>query len=275
MGETSNIAWTRSTFNPWIGCSKVSEACRSCYAESFASGRMGLRVWGPSAERSLTSESGWRLPERWNRKAAKTGEFWPVFCSSLADVFEDRRDLDAPRARLFELIERTPALTWQLLTKRPERMVDLAPERWRSGWPANVWGGTTVETQRWADVRIPLLRAVPARVRFLSCEPQLESLASIDLAGIQWAIAGGESGPGSRPYDPQWALDVIAACRTAGAAPFVKQLGTVWARSVHARSPHGSDPAEWPEALRVREWPQGTSPTSRPAAVAVHGRLIP
>lgn len=249
MGELSNIAWTKSTFSPWLGCQRVSESCEKCYAESFVTGRMGLQVWGPTAP--------WKLPERWNRKAARTGEFWPVFCSSLADVFEDRRDLDAPRARLFDLIERTPALTWQLLTSRPERMVDLAPERWRGGWPANVWAGTTVENQRWADVRIPLLRAVPARVRFLSCEPQLERIDWRGrLAGIHWLIVGGESGPGARPMDPAWVRDLLAQCRAAGAAPFVKQLGSAWARATHARDRAGADPAEWPEWARVREWPE-------------------
>ncbi len=262
--KTSGITWTKSTFNPWMGCVKVSPGCENCYAEAFTTNRMGyspagakgLSLWGVKGGRHLTSEANWRKPVKWNREAEKTGEFWPVFCASLADVFEDRRDLDSWRERLFKLIEATPALTWLLLTKRPDRILHLVPEAWRAGFPPNVWMGTTVEDNRRAAERIPHLREVPAVVRFLSVEPQLESIR-LDLTGIHWVITGGESGSGARPYDQNWAREIIADCRAAGISPFVKQLGSVWRREHHAKHPHGSNPAEWDPDLRVQEFPGG------------------
>jgi protein gp37 len=266
--EATAIAWAKSTFNGWMGCVHVSPACEHCYAESLVRDRMGFSVsgskkksvWGLNADRQLTSDANWRNPLKWDREAARTGEFWPVFCASLADVFEDRRDLDPWRARLFDLIEATPHLTWLLLTKRPDRIFDLTPARWRSGCPSHVWMGTTVEDNRRADERIPRLLRVPAVVRFLSLEPQLESIR-LDLAGrhsgVHWVITGGESGPKARPYNPDWARGVIAHCRAAGVAAFVKQLGTRWARQRRAKSLHGANPAEWDPELRVQEFPGG------------------
>ncbi len=274
--EISGISWTKSTFNPWMGCQRVSPACEHCYAESLVTGRMGYSgdrsLWGPLGRRQVTSTANWRKPVQWERDAAKTGEFWPVFCASLADVFEDRRDLDAPRARLFELIGQTPHLTWLLLTKRTDRILDLAPAAWRGGWPTHVWSGTTVEDCRRAAERLPHLLRVPA-VRFVSIEPQLESLASVDLAGVQWAITGGESGPAARYYDPAWAAETIAAARRVGAAPFVKQMGQRWARANHAKQIHGADPSEWPEALRVQEFPGGRT-TARLASRQVELPIV-
>ncbi len=177
MAENSNIAWTHHTFNPWRGCVKVSAGCKHCYAEQLVTKRQGLPLWGLTAERRVAAESTWKEPLRWNRKAQEAGERHRVFCASLADVFEDRPDLREPRARLFRLIEATPHLDWLLLTKRPERMVDLAIDvGWVGRWPSNVWAGTTVEDQEQAAARIPHLLRVPARVRFLSCEPLLEAV---------------------------------------------------------------------------------------------------
>ena len=179
MGELSSIEWTDHTFNPWWGCTRVSPGCEHCYAESWAK-RFGV-AWGRTAERRSASEKVWSAPLRWNRNAALAGRPARVFCASMADVFEDRRDLDDARARLWDLIDATPNLIWLLLTKRPENILSLVPDVWVpthsveewAHWPANVWVGTTVEDQRRADERIPHLLDVPAPVRFLSCEPLL------------------------------------------------------------------------------------------------------
>ena len=160
MGENSKIEWTNSTFNPWWGCVKITEGCTNCYANAFDK-RVGGSHWGANAERRFFSDAHWAKPLAWNRKAEKAGERHRVFCASMADVFEDRRDLDAPRARLWELIRATPHLDWLLLTKRPENLDQLVPGDWittnRPGPPPNIWLGVTTENQHRADERIPTL----------------------------------------------------------------------------------------------------------------------
>lgn len=286
MGENSGIQWTTHTFNPWIGCQRVSPGCVNCYAEhrnTFVriQRKAGRELWGPKGDRHVTSEANWKKPIAWNRKAEKEGRRARVFCASLSDVFEDRRDLDAPRARLFALIEATPHLDWQLLTKRIDRVMDLVPEHWaEDGFPENVWMGTSVEDRKRADERIPELVAIPAAIRFLSCEPLVESialpLAVHGLDRIHWVIIGGESGDGARPFDIRWARQIIRACESAEVACFVKQLGAdpcevvpgKWdTRAVNQpfmgagwnhwqlKDSHGGDWNEWPEPLRVREFP--------------------
>jgi protein gp37 len=146
----------------------------------------------------------------------------------MADVFEDRRELDPWRAKLSTLISETPWLDWLFLTKRPDRAADLAP--WGDAWPSNVWLGTTVETQAWAERRLPELVSVPAKVRFLSCEPLL---APLDLSSwlrphVHWVIAGGESGPRARPSDPDWFRALRDQCVAAGVPFHFKQWGN-WA----------------------------------------------
>ena len=257
MGESTAIGWTDHTFNPWWGCARVSPGCEHCYAEAFAK-RTGHAVWGKSSDRRFFGDKHWAEPLKWNAAAEQAGRPALVFCASMADVFEDRRDLDETRARLFELIPETPWLIWQLLTKRPEHVLDLVPDRWKrsteippgivtqvatvhhpSRWPSNCWIGTTVEDQRRAGERIPLLIDVPAPVRFLSCEPLL---GRVDLSGpgiplvwlggdprfdaaLHWVIAGGESGPGHRPLDLDHARALRDQCRTAGVPFFFKQVG--------------------------------------------------
>ena len=268
MADLSGISWTKSTFNPWMGCQRVSPACENCYAESLVTNRMGYSgkpgskqlLWGPKGGRQRTSAANWKKPLGWNAEAARTGEFWPVFCASLADVFELRVGyLDAWRADLWHLILSTPNLTWLLLTKRPENVLAMVPEAWRIAMPRNVWIGTTAENNEWAGARIPHLLKIPAIVRFVSVEPQLAHVDPSIYRGLQWAITGGESGPQARWYDPEWANLFISGCRAVGVAPFVKQMGEKWARTVHARQVHGADPAEWPPALRVQEFPFGLS----------------
>jgi protein gp37 len=252
VSANSNIAWCHHTFNCWWGCDKVSEACKFCYAESFAK-RTGHDAWGPKADRRFFGDKHWAEPLAWNAAAEKAGERHRVFCSSMADVFEDRRDLDEHRARLWKLIEATPHLDWLLLTKRPECMARLAPAAWAQAWPTNVWAGTTIENQRRAEERILWLLSIPASVLFISAEPLLEvvNLRRIEVvkpeppngpgvyvdaltghvAGpdeimprkVSWVIGGLESGPGRRPCEVAWLQSLADQCAAAGAAYFVKQ----------------------------------------------------
>ncbi|HOK44347.1 MAG TPA: DUF5131 family protein [Bryobacteraceae bacterium] len=290
MGEMSKIEWTDHTFNPWIGCAKVSEGCANCYAEALMDKRMGKAKWGPNGTRRRTS-AAWKLPPRWDRKARREHRMAKVFCASLADVFEDRPELVPWRDELLSLIHTTPNLYWQLLTKRPEnvlRMVDdlrypldgLLWDQFRE----RVWMGTSAENQEMLDKRVPELRHIPARVRWLSCEPLLGPLVVPE--GIDWVVVGGESGPHARPCNVEWIRDIVRQCRAAGVACFVKQLGSnpFWVEPcgvagpipnivldsylaagmsepedidhpLHMRHPKGGDPAEWPADLRVREFP--------------------
>jgi protein gp37 len=226
LAKNSRIEWTTHTFNPWWGCVKVSPACKHCYAESWAK-RVGQSVWGVNADRRFFSDKHWSEPLKWNAVATAAGERARVFCASMADVFENRPDLDAARERLWALIEATSGLDWLLLTKRPELVASTAP--WGDNWPANVWLGTTVETQEYADQRLPHLTAVPAAVRFISAEPLL---GPVDIGpwadNLDWVITGGESGPKARPSSPSWFRDLMNCCMASDIAFHFKQWGD-WA----------------------------------------------
>ncbi|WP_226781823.1 DUF5131 family protein [Oceaniglobus trochenteri] len=227
MGQNSKIEWTTHTFNPWWGCTKVSEACKHCYAEAWAK-RVGQNVWGPKPERRLLSDNHWRQPFKWNRDAQGAAERPRVFCASMADVFEDRDELIPHRERLFRLIEETANLDWLLLTKRPQNVLRLS--RWGDEWPDNVWLGTTVELQSRADELLPFLAETPAKVRFISAEPLLGAL-QIDRwldSTIDWVITGGESGPHARPASPLWFHGLLAQCMRNEVAFHFKQWGD-WA----------------------------------------------
>lgn len=229
MAKNSQIEWTHHTFNPWWGCAKVSPACENCYAEQWAK-RVGQQLWGKAAPRRLFGEAHWKEPLAWNESARVARQRQRVFCASMADVFEERAELDEQRLRLWRLIRATPHLDWLLLTKRPENIGRMAP--WdETPWPRNVWLGTTVETQQHAEKRLPHLLKHTAAVRFLSCEPLL---GGIDLSKwfqrdglhpIDWVIAGGESGPGARPMHPDWAKNLLNQCRDAKVAFHFKQWG--------------------------------------------------
>lgn len=275
MGENSKIEWCHHTFNPWVGCSKVSAGCANCYAESLMDRRLGKAQWGENGTRVRTSAAYWKQPLKWNERGmvcvdcatpvgsdgdcacgqvGATGKLRRarVFCASLADVFEDRPELAPWRADLFNLIEETPHLDWLILTKRPENILStLEAIPWAeddSGpkikgarclpWP-NVWIGTSVENQEQADKRIPELLKVPAKVRFLSCEPLLgpiefanvtrrsdclQVLGTPMLQGIHWVICGGESGHNARPMHPDWARSLRDQCQEAGVPFFMKQM---------------------------------------------------
>ncbi len=231
MAKNSSIEWTHHTFNPWWGCTKVSPGCDHCYAEAWSK-RVGKDIWGPNAGRLFFGDHHWREPLGWNEEARRTRTRMRVFCASMADVFEDRKELEAQRLRLWDLVEKTPWLDWLLLTKRPQNIKAMAP--WKSVWPENVWMGVTVENQTWASHRIHYLLTIPAKTRFLSCEPLLGPL---DLTAwttkkptylkytIDWVITGGESGAGARPLNPEWVRVLCDQCREASIPFHFKQWG--------------------------------------------------
>jgi len=243
MGKDSRIEWTHHTFNPWWGCVKVSPACDHCYAESWAR-RVGSHVWGPESARRFFSDVHWKEPLKWNRDATAEGVRRRVFCASMADVFENRPDLIAPRLRLLDLIDATPMLDWLLLTKRIHLVKKLIPKGRKL--PPHVWIGTTVENDEYASKRLKyLLELDTPSVRFVSCEPLLSSLdltpyLKANAAGtrIDWVIAGGESGHGSRPMDPAWPEDLQNQCAAAGVPFHFKQWGH-WAPASNLEVPHG------------------------------------
>ena len=299
MGEGTKIEWCQNsdgspgyTFNPWRGCTRVSEACRFCYAERDRSVRLHGVKWGPTAERRISADSTWAQALAWDVKHRKAKTRGRVFCASLADVFEDRPELEAPRIRLLALIALTPSLDWLLLTKRPDVMAQVmndfalhgrvvaAANVWRRAFPRrnldaiavhdprdgwhNLWAGTTVENQRAADERIPHLLRVPARVRFLSCEPLLgpvelpcgatiDGEATDEITGIHWVIAGGESGPGARPSHPEWFRSLRDQCAQAGIPFFFKQWGD-WAPTGRNVNPDGSPVTQGAAALHGGSW---------------------
>jgi protein gp37 len=227
MGKNSKIEWTHHTFNPWWGCTRVSAACVHCYAEAWSK-RVGKKIWGPKKPRRFFGEKHWEDPIKWNVEAVKQGLRARVFCASMADVFEARKDLNPWRRKLWNLIEETPQLDWLFLTKRPERILITVP--WSNNWPRNVWVGTTVEDQESANERLPFLADVPAVVRFISAEPLLSELEISRWLGhsINWVITGGESGPHARPSSPSWFRSLLIQCMQADVPFHFKQWGD-WA----------------------------------------------
>lgn len=226
MSETTLIAWCDHTFNAWMGCEKVSEGCRNCYAATFTKNRMGKELWGKNAPRQVTV-GPWKEVAKWNRDAAAgvPGLRGPgphlVFLGSLMDWAEDRHDLIEPRARMWDTVRACRHLHFQMLTKRPQNIERLLPADWGDGFP-NVWLGTTIEDMRVA-ARADYLRKIPAVVRFVSYEPAIGPLNDLDLTGLDWVIYGGESGSGYRPEDKQWARDMRDKCTAADVAFFHKQ----------------------------------------------------
>jgi protein gp37 len=222
MAATTEIAWADATHNQWTGCTRVSPGCDNCYAAERA--RRFVKTfgsWEPGAPRKRNGTATLRQPHRWNRTAAAAGLRRRVFSASMSDVFDNQAPPEW-RRELFDLIRATPALDWQVLTKRPQNAAKMRPPDWGAGYP-NVWVGVTAENQAEADRRIPILQAIPAHVRFLSCEPLLEPLRP-DLAGIGWVICGGESGHSARPMSPDWARLLRDQRAAAGVPFFMKQM---------------------------------------------------
>lgn len=273
MGENSGISWTTHTFSPWVGCTKISPGCKYCYAEVYDRRTGGVPKrqrkdpgvsesrWGVNGRRVKTAAKNWRLPLKWELEARTRIEPTYVFCSSLADVFEDRPELTPWREELFALIDATPSLTWQLLTKRPENIARMMPAYAFGPHRPNVWLGTSVEDQQRAEERLPHLVKQSAVVRFVSCEPLLEAVDLLKwLGALDWVIVGGESGEDARPFQLDWARDIVAQCDETGAVPFVKQMGSLpLARLEDLRNP-----------LRFEHWMQQDP---RPGAPAGFARL--
>jgi protein gp37 len=324
MGDTS-IEWTDKTWNPIRGCSRVSEGCRHCYAEQVAGRFSGEgQAYHGLARRRSNGEAQWAGEVRVIENHMLDPLSWRtpsrVFVNSMSDLFHEKLADDAID-RVFAVMALAPRHTFQILTKRPERMLEWSNTNATGGrifhlaqqidpkgvgalsgaWPLpNVWLGVSTENQATADERIPLLLQTPSAVRFLSCEPLLGPIDLKDCGttpyftdrgclpdrpgtSVDWVIVGGESGRGARPCDVEWITDLVAQCDFAGVACFVKQLGSApgfkleneerrgnMVPSFHhfdapsglhikSVSGKGGDMAEWPEELRVREFPRAAN----------------
>src|SRR3990167_6615835 len=298
MGDNSKIEWCEASWNPVTGCSHVSPGCDHCYAETLSHRyKWTTKPWGAqhAAENVKLHPERLDQPLRWQRPRR-------VFVNSMSDLFHEQVPDDFID-RVFAVMALAPQHSFQILTKRPERMrryftrtssgasrEELVYEArlvvigrhylktW-PGWPLpNAWLGASVEDQPRYEQRIGELIMTPATVRFLSCEPLLGPLAFGDHwnlglvrrgCAISWMIVGGESGPGARPMDVQWARDIVAQCRAARVPVFVKQLGARAVEHIHTgnatvpmvrrlglRDRKGGAPSEWPEDLRVRDYPR-------------------
>jgi len=213
MGH-SKIEWTESTWNPVTGCTKISLGCKHCYAERMA---VRLQAMGQpnyvNGFSVMTHDHVLQHPLRWRKPQT-------IFVNSMSDLFHEDIPLEFIE-QVFDVMQKANWHRFQILTKRAERLRDLAPTLL---WPDNVWMGVTVESQAYTH-RIDRLRCVPAAVKFLSLEPLLGPLVQLDLSGIDWAIVGGESGPGSRPMDESWIIDIREQCLAQGVPFFFKQWG--------------------------------------------------
>lgn len=269
MADLTKIEWCDATLNLWWGCTKVSDGCKNCYAESLSDQRYKKGAWGPGGQR--TEVKSWRETlSKISRRANKENRRLKVFCQSMSDTFEgpetcggkdseNWKRISALREELLKAIVDHPELDFLVLTKRPENVCRWGPTMmdWvrELGFPDNLWIGTSVEDQKTANERIPRLLEIPAKVRFLSCEPLLSEVdlkyscfngadSFGSLEGIHWVIVGGESGLNAREFDPDWARSVRDACQSAGVAFFMKQMGGK------------SKPfAPIPDDLMIREFP--------------------
>lgn len=273
MSSNTKISWCDHTFNPWIGCSRVSDECFRCYADAFAKRYFKDVQWIVNGGRHRTSEANWAKVRSWNSKAIERGASARVFCASLADVFEVHPALDAWREDLFELIIECTALDWMMLTKRPENVMRMVPADWRRKWPQHVWIGTSVGTQE-STARLDELIRIPAPVRFVSAEPLLEhvdlwpwlSKKQRGAPAIQLVITGGESGGGSRPMHPEWPRAIRDDCADAGVHYHHKQWGN-WVPEVRMSLKQISAASK-----RKFTFPDGT--VMRQMSVKAAGRLL-
>lgn len=249
--QRSTIEWTEVTWNPVTGCDKVSAGCDNCYALALSKRlkAMGAEKYQNDGN-SVTSGPGFGVtvhpkaldqPLKWKRPLT-------VFVNSMSDLFHAKVPLPFIKD-VFDVMEATPQHTYQILTKRPKRLVRLSTQL---QWPSNVWIGTSVEEPKVLN-RIDALRQVPAAVRFLSCEPLIAGLPGMNLDGIDWVIAGGESGPNHRTLDPRWVEDIRDQCSEARVPFFFKQWG-------------GRTPKQNGRELDGRVWSELPTPRVRTAA---------
>jgi protein gp37 len=274
MADKSKISWTESTWNPILGCAKVSAGCDNCYAirdahrmrsnpnEKVAAAYEGLTVvqngrpnWSGKVRylpERLDQPLRWKRPRR-------------IFVNSMSDIAHEDVSQEAFNA-ILDMMLKADWHTYQVLTKRPERLLRLLePVLLRADLPdeilpPHIWLGVSVENVK-AMERIPPMMQFPSHVAWLSLEPLLEPLPNLPLDGINWVVIGGESGTlngahRARPMAEQWVEDILGQCRRARVAAYVKQLGTQWAARYESGHRAGADPAEWPEWLRVREYPE-------------------
>jgi protein gp37 len=248
MADHSKIEWCDATFNPWVGCTKVSPACDHCYAENWAKRTGHPELW--QGERRRTSVHNWAQPVKWDRRAKAERRRLKVFCASLADWLDNQVD-EQWREDLAELIEETPNLDWLLLTKRPQNFEKRAP--WHDDdVPPNVWLGVTAENQEEFDRRWPYIAAIQSRVHFISYEPALGPLLIERADPVpDWIICGGESGPRSRPLDPAWARIIRDQCETADIPFFLKQWGQYFPAELLRT---GSDGEVWRRCADGKEY---------------------
>lgn len=247
MARATAIEWTDATWNPWMGCEKVSPGCAHCYMYREQ------RQYGHDPAAIRRSKTKFNEPLRWDEPRL-------VFTCSWSDWFHP--GADEWRDEAWSIIRDTPHLTYQVLTKRPELIDGRLPSDWADGY-ANVWLGVSIENSRFTW-RADELRDVPAAVRFISAEPLVGSLFEtggkrepLELDGIDWVIVGGESGPRSRRLDIRWVDEVVAACDAEAIPFFMKQLGTPLARELGAKDRKGGDLKSFPRHLRRREMPVG------------------
>lgn len=273
MAETTGIAWAHSTFNPWIGCTKVGPGCDNCYAAVSTPARtMGI-PWGAGMPRRRTSFGNWQAPIRWERAAEQFrllhGTRRRVFCASLSDVWDNEVPTEW-RAELFELIKRTPSLDWLVLTKRVGNVLPMLEELGITALPSNVWLGISAVNQQEARRDLPKLARIDASVRWLSYEPALGELNLLEqgygasgadrlIDGLDWVIAGGESGPNARPIQPAWVESLRNQCASAHVAYFFKQWGGATA-SAGGCELDGQVVKEWPTVGRMAGVPQQRDP---------------
>ena len=216
MPDKSAIEWTDATWNPVTGCTKISPGCAHCYAETIT---LRFKRGGPflPGKTTITTHPD-RLdaPGKWRSPRL-------IFVNSMSDLFHEEVRFDFIR-QVFDRMATYSQHTYQVLTKRPDRMMEYVRWSGNKRWPDHVWAGVSVENQYWADKRVAVLREVPCAIRFLSCEPLLKPL-DLDLDGMSWVIVGGESGHRARKMEEAWATDIRDQCDEAGVAFFFKQWG--------------------------------------------------
>jgi protein gp37 len=281
MADGTKISWTDATFNPWLGCEKVSPGCRLCYANAQEHRWGNDFRWGQGKPRTRTSPKNWLRPVVWNAQSHMSGVKKKVFCGSFCD-WADPSVLEEWRKDLFDLIKNTPMLEWQLLTKRADQLPKLEKLYWPDGPLENVWLGITIEDRKRGEERMPFLLKANAAIKWISIEPQLEyislyTMGAIDFTPIDipecednthaeswfklvdWVVVGGESGnkkekPLAAQFELDWADDILHECKLADVAFFFKQTGS---RCTTTNLPgKGDDPSLWPKRLQVQEFPR-------------------
>ena len=273
MSANSNIAWCDDTFNIVWGCTPVDGDCKNCYADRLDSRYHADNPhWGKNAPRMLLSDTYWKQPLKWNKEAESIGIKRKVFCSSMGDVFEDNEIVDSQRLRLWDLIRQTPNLIWQILTKRPERIIDHLPEFWDE-IRSRVWLGTSIGSQQSIERLAALITPIQSGIKFISLEPlhgeiMLPFNDFVDNGHkvcdlIDWVIVGGESGNETGKYryrrcELQWIERIVSDCQDQNIPVWVKQMGTHLAKELKLKHRHGADISEFPAHLQIQQFPNFT-----------------